>query len=252
MADSADHGADAAKNESEAAASSSGNSLDRNLPMVVAPRLGAGEDEPVNEASAEAVKAAAAPSSPQFMLLAASVAFAAAFASFVGSVSGSGFARYLNAPAPAQAADTASQSAADTLRVIKQQLAELGAIKANLDSASRSTSSQFAKLSDRLDRLDQRVSAASETTGSIPASTPAPAAAPPAAEPAKLADRVLPDWVVQDVRSGRALVENRHGALFDVASGSVLPGLGRVAAIKRQDGQWTVQTESGTITSTGR
>jgi len=255
MADSGDHGADAAKNESEAAASGAGNSLDRNLPMVVAPKLGAGEDDPVDEASAEAAKAAgaAAPSSPHFMLLAASVAFAAAFASFVGSVSGSGLARYINPAAPAPAVDAASQNASDTLRAIKQQLAELAVIKTNLDSASRSTTSQFAKLADRLDRLDQRASA--DTTGSIGAASAAPALAPqtPAApEQAKLADRVLPDWVVQDVRSGRALVENRHGALFDVGSGSVLPGLGRVAAIKRQDGQWMVLTESGTITSSGR
>jgi len=252
MADSGDHGADAAKNESEAA-SSSNNSVDRNLPMVVAPKLGAGEDEPFNEASTEAAKAAgaAAPSSPHFMMLAASVAFAAAFASFVGSVSGSGLARYLNPAAPAPAVDTASQNASDTLRAIKQQLAELAVIKTNLDSASRSTTSQFAKLADRLDRIDQRASA--ETTGSIPASSAAPAATPPPMPAqAKLADRVLPDWVVQDVRSGRALVENRRGALFDVGSGSVLPGLGRVAAIKRQDGQWMVLTESGMITSTGR
>jgi hypothetical protein len=54
---------------------------------------------------------------------------------------------------------------------------------------------------------------------------------------------------VQDVRGGRALVENRFGAIFDVAAGSILPGLGRVDAIKRQDNQWIVVTARGVIYS---
>ena len=42
-------------------------------------------------------------------MLAATVAFAAAFGSFVGSVSGSGFARYLAPAAP----DTKTENASD-------------------------------------------------------------------------------------------------------------------------------------------
>jgi hypothetical protein len=45
------------------------------------------------------------------------------------------------------------------------------------------------------------------------------------------------------------LVENRYGGVFDIGAGSTLPGVGRVAEIKRQDGQWLVLTERGTITS---
>ena len=65
----------------------------------------------------------------------------------------------------------------------------------------------------------------------------------------KSTDRILQDWVVQDVQNGRALVESRYGGMFDVGAGSMLPGVGRVDAIKRQDGQWLVLTERGTITS---
>jgi hypothetical protein len=59
----------------------------------------------------------------------------------------------------------------------------------------------------------------------------------------------LQDWAVRDVQNGRALVESRFGGIFDVGAGSVLPGVGRVDSIKRQDGQWLVLTARGTITS---
>jgi hypothetical protein len=127
---------------------------------------------------------------------------------------------------------------------MKLELTELTAIKSNLDSTTRSTSTQLAKLSDRLDKIDQHTVAA-EVTGSI---TTAAVTSQPAAAP-KIPDRILQDWVVQDVQSGRALVANRYGGMFDVGEGSMLPGIGRIDSIKRQDGQWLVLTERGTITS---
>jgi hypothetical protein len=51
------------------------------------------------------------------------------------------------------------------------------------------------------------------------------------------------------VQDGRALVESRYGGVFDVGAGSILPGLGRVDTIKRQDGHWVVLTARGTIMS---
>ena len=176
-------------------------------------------------------------------MLAASVAFAASFGSFIGSVSGSGLVRFLDPAAPAPSVQTTT--ATDAARQTKLELAELTTIRTNLDNTSRSTSAQLTKLSDRLDKLDQR-SASSETTGSITTASAAPVA-PPAAP--KVNDRILQDWIVQDVRSGRALLQNRYGSMFDVGEGSNLPGVGRVDSIKRQDGQWLVLTERGTITS---
>ena len=210
-----------------------------NLPMVVAPKLGAGEDA-IEEEVGDGAAATAAPAtrgySSRFLMLAASVAFAAAFGSFIGSVSGSGLVHYLSPAASASGVKTTTEAARQT----KFELAELSAIKTNLDSASRSMSSQLAKLSDRLDRM-----ASIETTGSIAAASAAPAA--PAAP--KIADRILQDWIVQDVHNGRALLQSRSGGMFDVGEGSTLPGVGRIHSIKRQDGQWLVLTERGTITS---
>jgi hypothetical protein len=214
-----------------------------NLPMVLAPKLGAGEDEPLDEADHDsaAATAGAAPRrhSSRFLMLAASVAFAASFGSFIGSVSGSGLVRFLDPGTPAPSVQTTTTDAA---RQTKLELAELTAIKTNLDNTSRSTSVQLTKLSDRLDKLDQR-SASSETTGSITTASVAPPAAP------KINDRILQDWIVQDVQNGRALLQSRYGAMFDVSAGSNLPGVGRIDSIKRQDGQWLVLTERGTITS---
>jgi hypothetical protein len=250
MAESQDNSADGEKSEPEAVKAHDSKSIDRNLPMVVAPKLGAGEDEAIDEAPAEPAEETVASAMPahsaRFLMLAASVAFAATFGSFVGSVSGSGFVRYFYPMTPEATTERASaESSGDALRAIKQQLAELSTIKANLDTASRSTTTQIAKIADRLDRLDQHAS--TETTGSI-ASAPASASAPVTEQP-KLTDRILQDWIVQDVQNCRALVESRSGGVFDVGAGSVLPGVGRVDAVKRQDGQWLVLTARGTITS---
>ncbi len=232
-------------NGSEAVGGNMGSNLGSNLPMVVAPKLGAGEDEPVEEETGDsAATAEAAVSrghSSRFLMLAGSVAFAAAFGSFIGSVSGSGLVRFLDPAAPISSVQTTTDAARET----KLELAELSAIKTSLDGASRSTSTQLVKLSDRLDKLDQR-SASVETTGSIATASAAPPA-PPAAP--KIADRILQDWIVQDVQNGRALLQSRYGGMFDVGEGSMLPGVGRVDSIKRQDGQWLVLTERGTITS---
>jgi hypothetical protein len=218
-----------------------------NLPMVVAPRLGTGEDETIDETPGESTDettATAAPAEPvhssRFVMLAASVAFAAAFGSFVGSVSGSGMARFFYPVAPSSGAENVNEA----VRTMKLELAELAIIKSGLDTAARSTTSQYAKITDRLDRIDQRtVAPAPDTTGSISASSQS------VAEPAKLSDRILQDWIVQDVQNGRALVENRYGGVFDIGVGSVLPGIGRVETVRRQDGQWVVVTAHGLITS---
>ena len=247
---------------------------DSNLPVIWSPRLDAGEamenesptldtdeaapphDESTTADAGGDATAAPPARSSRFALLAATLALAAALGSFVGSLSGSAVGRLVPAGASSGAEDATS-----VVQAMKAQLAELSAIKTKLDGATRDANTQFAKIADRLDhveraeaepatkiahisdtvdRLDKRASAAPDVTGSI--------ASPPAAD-AKITDRILEGWVVQDVQAGRALIENRNGGLFDVGTGSVLPGVGRVDAIKRQDGQWIVLTARGTITS---
>lgn len=221
--------------------------------------------EPIGEAPSEPASAAAAaqPRSMRFALLAAAMACAAAIGALAGSLTASGIGRQHTAGA----AIPRTADARDVVAALKTQLAELSALKTSLDAANRSAGAQFAKITDRLnsleraqadpaaklahiadavDRLDKQKAAAPEITGAI-------AAAPPAAPApeAKLAASapVLHDWIVQDVRNGRAMLESRYGGLFLVGSGSVVPGLGRVQEVKRQDGEWVVVTERGLVTS---
>src|SRR5271169_1089519 len=243
MAENSDAGASDNDKESAKPRESEASAMNSNLPMVVAPKLGAGEDEVTEDTVAEdAVPPATPVHNTRFLMLAVSVAFAAAFGSFVGSVSGSGMARYLYPAEPVSGVANTT----DAMRELKLELADLSMINADLDNTSRAATSQFAKLADRLDRLDAHTASA-DVTGSI-AAPPAAATAPAPLAP-KFTDRILQDWVVHDVRGGRALVENRYGGVFDIGAGSTLPGVGRVDSITRQDGQWLVLTERGTITS---
>jgi hypothetical protein len=231
--------------DSEASAAGS-ESVHKNLPMVLSPKLGAGEDETVEEpgnseeeAAAEAATASSSSSqSSRFLQLAATVAFIAAFSSFVGAVSGTAFARFYSLNTTGA---PVAQASADAT-ALQQMKAELASLKAEVDATMRGTNGQYSKIADRLDRLDQHFASA-DVTGSIASST-----APEPVQP-KIADRILQDWAVRDVQNGRALVESRSGGMFDVGAGSVLPGVGRVDSIKRQDGQWLVLTARGTITS---
>jgi hypothetical protein len=265
-----------------------GGSTEHKLPVVWSPKLDAGagiedeffdadpappppDDEAVyGEAAKEEPSAAPAvqPRSWRFAMLAATIAVAAAVGSFVGSLTGAGVGRLVPEAAPI----TNTADAGSILRAVKSELAELSAMKSNLDGSIRNANTQFVAIAERLDRVERaatnpaaqlahiadavdrlnKINAAPETTGSIAPMTTAPkTTAPmttPPAEP-KIVERIVEDWVVQDVRGDRALVEGRNGSLFEVGAGSILPGVGRVEAVKRQDGQWVVVTARGVITS---
>ena len=60
--------------------------------------------------------------------------------------------------------------------------------------------------------------------------------------------KVLDGWVLRDVGRGGALIEGRQG-LFEVYAGDPVPGLGKVDAIRRQDGRWVVVTTKGLVVS---
>jgi hypothetical protein len=262
-----------------------GGSTEHKLPVIWSPKLDAGgsiedeffdaepappppDDEAVyGEAAKEESSAATAPATQprswRFAMLAATIAIAAAVGSFVGSLTGAGVGRLM--PEAAPSANTAD--AGSILRAVKSELAELSAMKSNLDGSVRNANTQFVAIAERLDRVERaatnpaaqlahiadavdrlnKINAAPETTGSIAPMTTAPMTTPPA-EP-KIVDRIVEDWVVQDVHGDRALVEGRNGSLFEVGAGSILPGVGRVEAVKRQDGQWVVVTARGVITS---
>jgi hypothetical protein len=286
MDESADKGLgdgdDAANKAVKSSAGETGSgSPEHKLPIVWSPKLDAGDDiadeafvfGAGDAADSETAKAAAggsaAPAAPsrssRFALLAASVAIAAAVGSYVATLTAVGIGHVFSASAaPVPGASIADAN--NVMHALKSELAELASLKANLDGAARNANAQFTAIADRLDRVEHaqadpaaklahisdtvdrldKISAAPETTGSI-----APGAASPAAAPteAKITDRILQDWIVQGVHGDRALVESRYGGEFLVGAGSMLPGLGRVDAVKRQDGQWVVITAHGLIMS---
>jgi len=176
------------------------------------------------------------------------------------------------------AGESASTSAKDSAleASVARIDADIVALKASLEHTAKTGVTQFNKTSDRLDKVEKaqvepaaklarlsetvdklRAAQASvapaaaaqaparEVTGSVPqqAATAAPAA-PPKPEVARLP--TVEGWVLRDVANGSALIEGRRG-MYEVYAGDPVPGLGRVDAIRRQDGRWVVVTSKGLI-----
>jgi hypothetical protein len=192
----------------------------------------------------------------RFSWLAAAVVLAAAFGAAAGVLGASvlgagGLARLTGETAP-----SAQPSALET--TLTQLRSEVVALKAGMDATSRSTSAQYSKLVERFDRVERTQSAAAksdaalpkeaskEITGSITPPTGTAAALPPAPVPPA---GTVPGWAVRDVYRGVALLQSRLGGMVEVEPGDVLPSLGRIESIRRQDGRWVVMTSKGTITS---
>ena len=142
-----------------------------------------------------------------------------------------------------------------------------------VEKAQAEPAAKLAELSEAVDKLraaaafaPEPVAAASvavkETTGSIAppvAAAPVavketttsvvpPAAAAPAAAPKAEVARLptVEGWVLRDVAYGGALIESRRG-VYEVYAGDAVRGLGRVDAIRRQDGRWVVVTSKGLV-----
>jgi hypothetical protein len=125
---------------------------------------------------------------------------------------------------------------------------QLGKIADRLDRAEKAQAEpvgKLAKLQESIDRLEhhpQQVASvpaaippqAGDITGSI---TPKDEAKPQVAE----------GWKLRDFYDGRAVIEGKNGTLFRVGQGSIVPGLGKVEAIKRENGKVVVVTPSGII-----
>jgi hypothetical protein len=153
--------------------------------------------------------------------------------------------------------------------------ADILALKASVEHTSKLGMSQFSKTSDRLDKVEKaqaepaaklaKLSEAVDKLRAAPAVSPVPVAAapaaardvtgsisPPATAPAaasKVELARLPKvegWVLRDVGNGGALIEGRQG-IYEVYAGDPVPGLGKIDAIRRQDGRWVVVTSKGLI-----
>ena len=164
--------------------------------------------------------------SHRFALRAGSVALAAALGAVVGSV-GMSTAQRLLPGASVQEATAEEHRLKDS---IGQLAAEVSTLKASVEALSKSTGG--------------RTTAAPEGTGSVPS---APTESKTSKEVPK--PRIVEGWILRDVYRGRiALLENRY-RMYAVEPGLIVPGVGRVERIKRQDGRWVVVTAKGLITS---
>jgi hypothetical protein len=123
-----------------------------------------------------------------------------------------------------------------------------------VEKAQAEPAAKLAKLSEAVDKLRAAPPvapaavaaapvAAKEVTGSIAPPAAAPASAPKV-EVARLP--TVEGWVLHDVANGGALIEGRQG-IYEVYAGDPVPGLGRVDAIRRQDGRWVVVTSKGLV-----
>jgi hypothetical protein len=221
--------------------------------------------------------------SARFGLLAACIAIAASFGAVAGSLSvaklGPMFAP--PPPAPVVQAPVKDEALAAEIKALRDTVTQLrtatrtlgenfAALKGSTTTANASQNQQIAKLSESMERVEKaeqrraaaptttttaavaasRQAAASDITGSVtakPQSTLAPGpGATPEAQAAALRPSVVQGWVLRRVYDGAALIEGRDG-IIEVEPGDVAPGLGRIEAIKRQDGRWTVVTARGIV-----
>ena len=226
-------------------------------------------------------EAKAAPSSNRrFGAMAAVVALATIAGALGGALATAGIGKLMAEEPAAQASAKDGALEAAVARID----ADIATLKASIDHTAKAGATQLGKTNDRLDKVEKaqaepaaklaklseavdklRTAQASVTpavapststkdkdiTGTIPqqaaAAAPAPApapAAPPKPEVARLP--TVEGWVLRDVANGSALIESRRG-MYEVYAGDPVPGLGRVDAIRRQDGRWVVVTSKGLI-----
>ena len=225
-------------------------SVSQDIPSLESPSIDPHDaEEPAPEASAPSERPRRL--SP-FAVMAASLAAAAAAGAMLGAIVVTGIAR----PTPVA---SGPKFGVEDVNALKEQVVqarvELAALKTSLDAAHRGANQQFTRISERVERMERtqaepvakltkaveslerarRAEAgAADVTGSI---APAPTTAKPG---------VLEGWILRDVHRGTAFIEGRMGVI-EVDQGDMIPGIGRVDAIRKQDGRWVVVTSKGLI-----
>jgi hypothetical protein len=209
--------------------------------------------------------------------LAAVIALAAVAGAIGGALATAGFGHF----AGAETKVAGSRALEDTISRLDTEVA---ALRTSFEQASKHSASQLGKTSDRLDKVEKAqaepaaklaklsetveklrtasavapavapVAAAAaapvapkEATGSVQTANAGPAQVPlPAPKPEIARLPTVEGWVLRDVGNGSALIEGRQG-VFEVYAGDPIPGLGRIDAIRKQDGRWVVVTSKGLI-----
>lgn len=188
--------------------------------------------------------------------IAAVVAIAAAVGALGGALATVGVGHFAKGD---QAATVAAASAAEQARALE---GAIGKINADISALKSSSAAQSAKIVERIDRVEKaqaepaaKLAKLNEAVEKLRAPAPAAAASAPettgsiktaAPQPNRLP--IVEGWTLRDVYDGTATVAGRQG-IFDVMPGDPLPGVGRVDAIRRQDGRWVVVTSRGLIVS---
>lgn len=212
----------------------------------------------------------------RFSAMAAVVALAMVAGALGGALATAGFSHFAGGDA-ASAGNGAIEASVARID------ADILALKASVEHTSRTSIAQFNKTSDRLEKVEKAQAepaaklaklseavdklraappaaavpvaavapvAPKEITGSVTVATaasersPALSAVAPKVEVGRLP--TIDGWVLRDVGYGGALIESRRGT-YEVYAGDMIPGLGRIDAIRRQDGRWVVVTSKGLV-----
>jgi hypothetical protein len=220
----------------------------------------------------------------RFALLAAGLTLAAAIGAIAGTAGMAGIEHMLAsappAPAPATVVVAGRSENSDEVRILKESVAQLktnvkalsenvAALRSTINLSTSAANTQFTKISESLDRVEKERAAdreraereraaerergerrvtvltpSPEPTGSVP-----PASVAPAEPKSVTKNPVVEGWLLRRVYgSDSALVEGRYGVV-EIVPGDLVPGLGRIQEIKRQDGHWVVVTSRGLIVS---
>jgi hypothetical protein len=208
--------------------------------------------------------------------LAAVVALAAIAGALGGAMATVGLQQFAGNDAALVANAAPSSNAAFDAAVARID-ADIAALKANVEHTSKLGLAQFSKTNDRLDKVEKaeleplaRLAKLSEQVEKLHATPPTPvAAAAPQPAPKEVTGSITPPaaatgpraadvknevgrlptiegWNLRDVANGGALIEGRQG-IFEVYAGDLVPGLGRIDAVRRQDGHWVVVTSRGLV-----
>jgi len=230
-------------------------SVSQDIPSLESPPLDPHDaEEPASDSAHAEERPADEPSERRrrlspFAVMAASLAGAAAAGAMLGAIVVTGLAR----PTPVAALKFGVEDVNALKEQVVQARVELAALKSSLDAGHRSANQQFTRIAERVERMERtqaepvakltkavealersRRAEAAEVTGSI---------AQNGAKPG-----VLDGWILRDVHRGTAYIEGRMGVI-EVDQGDMIPGIGRVDAIRKQDGRWVVVTSKGLIVS---
>jgi hypothetical protein len=220
----------------------------------------AGADEAAPEPPPAQPPQPTAPLVSRFMLLAASLALAAALGGMVGTLGALGLARPNPAPVVAVARTGVEEFQALKENVVQARV-ELAALKASIETGNRNAGAQLTKIGERIERVERlqsepaaKLSKAVDTLDRLAraeglSSKDATGSVAPPPAIAGQVGKAIDGWVVRDVRRGTAFIEGRMGVI-EVDQGDIVPGIGRVDAIRKQpDGRWVVVTTRGNIMS---